>query len=253
MIFARLSITVISILLIFLLLCISCCTSVTVANNTYSNTSVECVMKDSEIPPSSSSIELNTITLSFIGDCMLASYKGEYNWNTFNYRADNEDPSYFFAGVSHILINDDFTIANCENVFTDNNLSETDKGYEGAYWYKSRSANASIFKKGGVDIISLANNHIYDYGEQGKYDTIIAAEDASLLWGDDGNPVIVEKYGYKIAFICVFFNNNNSVSNTAGLLSELSMSTDFQVIFFHGGTERVYKPPGSIIEIAHRF
>jgi poly-gamma-glutamate synthesis protein (capsule biosynthesis protein) len=209
--------------------------------------------EDCAVSPASASIEINTVTLSFVGDCMLASYRGEYNWNTFNYRADNEDPSYFFHGVSDIFNNDDFTVANCENVFTDNDLAETDKGYDGAYWYKSRSANASIFKAGGVDIISLANNHIYDYGEQGKTDTIAAADAVSLIWGDDDNPVILEKYGYKIALMCVTFMSSENIDRTVAALSEIQMTTDFQIIYFHGGTERVYDPSVNIINAAHRL
>ncbi len=209
--------------------------------------------EDKAISPVGKPIEINTITLSFVGDCMLASYKGEYNWNTFNYRADYEDPSYFFAGVSDIFKNDDFTIANCENVFTDNDLAAIDKGYDGAFWYKSKSANASIFKVGGIDIISLANNHTYDYGEQGKKDTVAAAEAAGLLWGDDSNPIILEKYGFKIALMCVNIMNSRNIDRLISTLSELKKSTNFMIVYFHGGTERVYIPPDNIVETAHRM
>lgn len=199
------------------------------------------------------SIPIDTITLSFVGDCMLASYRGEYNWNTFNYRADNEDPAYFFAGVSDILKTDDFTVANCENVFTDNDLPAINKGYEGAYWYKSKSANASIFTAGGIDMISLANNHTYDYGLQGKKDTIAAAESACLLWGDDNNPVIIEKYGFRIAILCsdiMIYANSDRLIET---LTALAETTDFRIVFFHGGTERVYTPPENIVNLARKF
>lgn len=209
--------------------------------------------EDTALSSADNSIDINTITLSFVGDCMLASYKGEYNWNTFNYRADYEDPSYFFAGVSDIFKNDDFTIVNCENIFTDNDLAATDKGYDGAYWYKSKSVNASIFKVGGIDIISLANNHIYDYGEQGKKDTVSAAETAGLLWGDDNNPIILEKYGFKIALMCVNIMNSRNIDRLISTLSELKKSNDFMIVYFHGGTERIYSPPDNITETAHRL
>lgn len=243
--------TAVIIILLFTVICLSCENPQVV----YSVPGADVIRaaQDRAASPAMASIEINTVTLSFVGDCMLASYRGEYNWNTFSYRADNEDPSYFFAGVSDIFNNDDFTVANCENVFTDNNLTETDKGYEGAYWYKSRSANAAIFKAGGVDIISLANNHIYDYGEQGKADTAAAAEAASLLWGDDDNPVILEKYGYKIALLCVTFMSSKNIDRIITMLSEVQTSTDFQIIFFHGGTERVYDPSDFIINAAHRL
>ena len=39
--------------------------------------------------------EINTITLSFVGDCMLASYMGNYGTNSFNRFADGVEPSHF--------------------------------------------------------------------------------------------------------------------------------------------------------------
>lgn len=198
------------------------------------------------------SISIDTITLSFVGDCMLASYRGEYNWNTFNYWADNEEPSYFFAGVSDIFKDDNFTVANCENVFTDNDLKAINKGYEGAYWYKSKSANAHIFTAGGIDMISLANNHVYDYGLQGLTDTIAAAESADLIWGDNNNPVIYEKYGYRIAILCSNIMIKANIDRLFETLTALSETTDFQIVYFHGGTERVYTPPANIISFSHR-
>ncbi len=215
--------------------------------------SINVLPRDSVPAAADESVEINTITISFIGDCMLASYKGEYNWNTFNYRADQEDPSYFFAGVSDIFKADDFTVANCENVFSDRDLTATDKGYDGAYWYKSKSANASIFKEGGVDIISLANNHTYDYGEQGKKDTAAAAENAGLLWGDDDHPLILEKHGYRIGLICVNIMNSRNIDRLMVSMPEIRLSADFIIVYFHGGIERTYTPPDNIVAAAHRL
>ncbi len=211
------------------------------------------LQEDTEVSPSAKSIGMQTITMSFVGDCMLASFKGEYNWNTFNYRADQEDPTYFFAEVAEIFKNDSFTVANCENVFTDNELKEADKSHDIAYWYKSKSANASIFKVGGIDIISLANNHIYDYGGQGREDTITAAEAAGLLWGDDYNPVFLEKYGFKITLLCVNIMNSRNIDLLFASLEEFDEFSDFIIVYFHGGIERIYEPPEYIVETARRM
>lgn len=99
----------------------------------------------------------------------------------------------FLPGVYDILSSDDFTVANCENVFTDQNLPETPKDYSPAYWYRSPKKNAAIFTAGSIDIISLANNHTNDYGKTGMADTISALEAENLIWGNTGNPVIIEK------------------------------------------------------------
>ena len=43
--------------------------------------------------------------------------------------ANSQPSTYFFENVRDYFLNDDITIANCENVFSDNdNLAKTDKG-----------------------------------------------------------------------------------------------------------------------------
>lgn len=86
-----------------------------------------------------------------------------------------------------------------------------------------------------------------------KKDTVSAAEAAGLLWGDDSNPIILEKYGYKIALMCVNLMNSRNIDRLISNLSELKKSTDFLIVYFHGGTERIYIPPDYITETAHRM
>lgn len=188
------------------------------------------------------------IVFSFVGDVMLASYRGEYNWNTFNYWADEKPAGYFFSGVYDIFASDDYTVANLENVFTDRDLPELGKGYDGAYWYKSASKNAGILTAGSIEIVSLANNHMYDYGEEGKSDTISAAEAAGIEWGDNDRAVIIEKYGVKIALLCVTVTSNGNFSKAYELMESLPDDIDYRIVYFHGGIERVHTPPDGIVE-----
>ena len=195
---------------------------------------------------------LNYVTLSFIGDCMLASYRGEDWWNTFNSFANEVEPEYFFAEVADIFKNDDFTIANCENVFTDDNsLYESRKSGNPVYWYKSPKKNAEIFTAGGVDIISVANNHTYDYGEQGYLDTIAAAEAAGLLWGDNNNIAYAQKDGFRIAFLFVTITERGNIDSLRPMIDEAEEKADYTIVYFHGGTEHVYRPSANIVRMAH--
>lgn len=186
--------------------------------------------------------EIHTITLSFVGDCMLASLKGGTGSNSFNYYAESVAPTHFFSRVSDIFSADDFTVANCENVFTDKALPETPKDHSPAYWYRSPKKNAAIFKVGGIDLISLANNHTNDYGKEGREDTIAALEAEGLIWGNDGRPVIIEKYGVRIAVLMVGMWGEYRVSALSREIGRLSEETDYQIVYYHGGSERKYQP-----------
>lgn len=184
----------------------------------------------------------NTVTLSFVGDCMLATMLGSEAFGTFNALANSVEPEYFFSEMADIFMKDDWTIANCENVFTDNDLTAAYKNYSPAYWYKSKSENAYIFKAGGVDIVSLANNHSKDYGEQGRTDTIAALEKAEVDWGDNEKPIILEKSGVKIALLCTTFYYSGYESNIITWIKEIKKEVDFIIIYYHGGTERQHVP-----------
>ncbi len=186
--------------------------------------------------------ETYTITLSFLGDCMLASYKGEYGKGKFNTVADQLPASHFFEKMYPIFSADDFTIANCENVFTDRDLTEKEKDHDPAYWYKSPSKNAAIFREGSVEILSIANNHISDYGTEGKKDTKAALNAHGLLWGDEYNSVIVEKYGVRIGIAMCGLWSTYQVNRAVKLIDALEEKTDYQIVYYHGGTERKYKP-----------
>lgn len=181
-------------------------------------------------------------TISFVGDCLLASDYGRSGKGTFNYAAAENDPEFFFSGVNQILATDNYTVANCENVFTDTDLPEVQKNHDPAYWYRGPASNAEIFTAGSVEIVSLANNHTYDYGQKGRNDTIEAVERAGLLWGNDDKPLILENNGIKIAlYMCSMYSAHQS-SKIINWLNEVIDTTDYQIVYYHGGTERVYEP-----------
>lgn len=203
-----------------------------------------------EPPPDPAESE---IVISFVGDCMLASMLGSTAYGTFGAMAQAEEPSYFFSGVSDIFFSDDWTVANCENVFTDNDsLQPTAKGYTPAYWYRSAAKNANIFTAGGVDIVSVANNHSLDYGREGYNDTVEALEAAGLQWGDDGKTIWLEKAGVRIALLCrTLYYSGAEAAIAEEVRSAKADGADYVIVYYHGGTERVYEPDGWRVRASH--
>lgn len=201
------------------------------------------------VPPEVSETEpppekvVTDITLTFVGDCMLATDRGwEYD-GSFNKLANEVDPSYFLENFKELFENDDWTIANLENVFTDDaTLLPRGKGYTPAYWYKSKTANTAILTVGSVEVVSLANNHSDDYGTKGLADTRAALDSAGVVWGDNDNMVILEKEGFKIAVYCTTFYYGGYEKIIADKLNETG--ADYKIAYFHGGTERVHVPDG---------
>lgn len=182
------------------------------------------------------------IVVTMTGDVMLASFKDQTKSGNFNDYVNNNDPSYFLQNVKYIFENDDLTIVNLENVLTDNNLKEVAKNHNPAYWYKSKTSNTDILTCSSVEAVSLANNHTGDYGSQGSQDTIEAVEKAGLLYGTNDKTIYYEKNGYVIAIICHGLWYEGQADAIINRLKDAETQSDFQIVFYHGGTERVYSP-----------
>lgn len=192
-----------------------------------------------------------TIDLSIAGDCMLATYKGQRSKGSFSDVAATVDPSYFLAGVQDIFANDDFTIVNLETVLTDNNLKEVAKDHNPAYWYKAPTANKNILTTGSVEAVSLANNHTGDYGAQGRKDTINAMESINMPYGTNDKTIYLEKNGFKIAVICHGLWSEWQESQIIPRIEEASEQSDYQIVFYHGGKERIHTPEAWKVRATH--
>lgn len=182
------------------------------------------------------------IGLSFVGDILLASQLAQTTSGSFNQYANTKPASYFFEKVKPIFEKDDFTIVNVENVFTDKALEPIEKDYSPAFWFKSKTSNIDILTSSSVEGVSLANNHINDYGATGKKDTMETIEKAGLPYGIDGKIMYFEKQDFRIAVICHglwYGGQSNAIIKQIKTAEE---NSDYQIVFFHGGTEAVHQP-----------
>ena len=193
------------------------------------------------------------IVLNVVGDCMLASYKNEDAENGFKEYANREDPKYFLEKVAPFFESDDLTIANLECVLTDRELPPIEKKEKTPYWYYGKTANTRILTEHSVEAVSLANNHMDDYGVEGRNDTIEAVKNAGLLYACWDETFYYEKNGFKIAVICTNFYAGGEADWICELVREASKKTDFQIVFFHGGKMKVHEPEEWKIKGAHKI
>lgn len=192
------------------------------------------------------------IKLSFIGDSLLASFKGEKYKLNFQDLLDSHDYQYPFKYVSNIFMEDDFTIANGENVFTDKNLFPVEKDHNPAYWYYSATRFANIYKESSIEVVSVMNNHSYDYGYEGYMDTIDALKNVGVTYGAE-KPVILEKEGKKIGLLCINLFSRFQYDMAISDIKKIRDNVDYLIVFFHGGTEYLFKPTAEIVEYSHGF
>ena len=177
---------------------------------------------------SSETASSGSMKLTFLGDCLVSTYKGGEAKGTFNWYAKNYPATYFFEKVYDTLSADDYTIANCETVLTDRTLTPRDKGTGSrVFWLYGPSANAKIFTAGSVEVTGVVNNHMKDYGQAGYEDTLAALKKENLIIGDYNKPVYLEKNGIKAAIMFV---------------NLWSLGDADKIIYFHGGIEATNYP-----------
>lgn len=183
------------------------------------------------------------VSMTFTGDMILASYLNQSPGGTFDEYAENHKPAYFLKEVKHIFEADDFTIVNLENVFSDRKgLTPRNKGEGTAFWFKAKTKNLKILTEADVEAVSLENNHTRDYGETGYRDTVKAVENYGLKYGDSSKVMYFTKKGFTIGVVCVGIWGEYNVPTALNLLKAAKRNSHYQVVFFHGGTERLHEP-----------
>ena len=182
------------------------------------------------------------ITISAAGDVSLGNYHLQDYAYSFRQTYDQtEDKSYFLENVSDIFAEDDFTIVNLEGVLT---LSETLKE-DRTYNIKGDPEYVNILTLGGVEAVSFANNHRWDYGEEGVRDTVATLKDAGIIYAYEGISGIFETKGIQIGFVSV--NESSQGTAVEGILekeiAELKEEdVDLILTCCHWGTEQENYP-----------
>ena len=88
----------------------------------------------------------------------------------------------FSDGVKKELISADFTMANNEFAYTTRGQRQVGK----AYCFRADPKDAGFLRTLGIDMVSVANNHVFDYGEQGFLDTLDALHAAGIPYSGGG-------------------------------------------------------------------
>lgn len=131
------------------------------------------------------------ITVSAIGDI---SFQGRLS--------DKPDVS-VFSDVCEIINATDLGVANLENP-----LTAMVQKVPGKCTLRGNPGWARVMKEAGFNLVSLANNHIMDYGPEGLFDTMRCLDSAGIRHVGAGKnreeaqaPLIVSIRNWKIAFL----------------------------------------------------
>lgn len=167
--------------------------------------------------------------------------------------ASGNDYSYLLKNVKDIFENDDYTLVNLETTFT-NSSTKLDKGHEIQFHFKGPSEFAKILTSSSIEGVTISNNHIYDYGQQGFNDTIKTLENNKVDITGEGYVIEKEIKGIKFAFLGYqAWDNGQKIKDKISKDIKTLKDKGTQVIipYFHWGIERASKPAEYQIDLAH--
>ncbi len=198
-----------------------------------------------------SAVNADTVTLAAVGDMMFGgSSEGIMEQQGYDYP---------FATTRHILTAADLTIGNLETPLTEQGAPITEKQF---LFRNPPGKVAPALKRAGFDIVSLANNHMLDYGPEGLKDTIAALDQHDIRHHGAGmslaaarQPVIFKlpngrQAGF-LAYSCTFPEEFWAIGDSAGTafcheqhvradVARLAeQKVDIIVVSFHWGAERI--------------
>ena len=271
--------------MVFFLVSAGCQTSLPVSENSNNNTSgiinqqteVNNLEEEIQIQPAEpekenvvteavDEIKNQKIEIMFLGDVMMDSFIADY---IRDYGVD-----YPWTDVSPILNKADIVVANLETSVSTRGLTKKPKGFG----FRSAPDTLQGLVNSGIDLVTLANNHVKDYGDDAFFDTLAHLDEYNIKYAGAGKnleeaeqAVILEHNGLKIGFLSlssiipwqgwqadeespgVAELNPEDYQGLLQNIQEAKNKSDIVIVILHWGTEYKYEPNDWQVELAHKM
>lgn len=176
------------------------------------------------------------LIIAAVGDMMIGTDFPE------NHLPDDDGAS-FLADVTPILSAADIAIGNLEGVLVDGGEpGKKCSNPSACYLFRSPTRYAEHYRAAGFDVLSLANNHARDFGEDGRTESMEAIAAAGMLHtGREGDFASLEVNGIRVAVLGYAVTKNSNMLLDYDLaeqtIGEYSESHDVVIVSYHGGAE----------------
>lgn len=187
------------------------------------------------------------IGVAFLGDVMLGRDVGNHLRGT--------DLARVFQHLQPNLSDADLAVANLESPLTTAPLMSAIEQDVTGYDLRADPELAQFLRISGIDIVSLANNHIHDSGDEGVRDTLKALADAGIVpIGPDLQVVWINRQSTIMAFIAVDdVSQPIDIESTSTLIRQARSQGGIVVVSVHWGNEFHAGPSGRQRAIAQMF
>lgn len=181
----------------------------------------------------------DTITIVGVGDIMLGT-----DYPSAIYLPPSGKCLGLLNNVKPYLVNADITFGNLEGSFAGNHGKPKDcNNPEICYTFRMPEQYVNCLVDAGFDLLSVANNHVNDFGYEGSKNSLKILEQAGISCAGliDKPYVVVERNKVKFGF-CAFAPNSgtvdlNDINNAISIVRHLDTIADIVIVSFHGGGE----------------
>lgn len=204
-------------------------------------------------------VERESVVINFAGDVRLDGYTKQ--------KFDENGYEYPFERIKGILSMGDINCVNLETV-----VSLKGDPIKKKFRFRAEPEALNALTVSEIRMVSIANNHSGDYGDEAFLDTLYNLERAGIRHigggvnlNDARKPVVVDVKGRKIAFLA--FANTLPREQWAGKekpgivpafleyikrdVEAAAATADFVFVIYHGGDERSYYPKQVQKDIAY--
>lgn len=203
----------------------------------------------------------NTIVIGLAGDVMLGRMVNEW--------LQKVPPTYVWGTMLPALQKNDLNIVNLECAIT-----AYQEAVPKVFNFKTDPKNVAVLKQGNIHMVSLANNHIRDFGDTGLEDTLSILKKNNIAFAGAGMNIdqaqqaaMVKKHGINIGMIAFTDNEPDWIATktTPGInyitigdhataqavIKRARPHVDILIASLHWGPNMRERPTQAFIDFAH--
>ena len=182
----------------------------------------------------------DTIKIAAVGDIMFGTIHPNRQ-----HLPPGENCSPLLTPIKPILSKADIAFGNLEGVLTDNNSgAKRCNNPSVCYTFGMPTKFAQCLVDAGFNLISVANNHVGDFGEQGRKSTVETLKKHGIRFAGLADYCVTDTFtikGIKYGF-CAFAPNTGTVSikdipAAEKIVKALASKCQIVIVSFHGGAE----------------
>jgi len=176
------------------------------------------------------------ISIASVGDMMIGT---DYPQN----HLPDDDGLSFLSDVAPVISAADIAIGNLEGVLLDGGEpGKKCSNPQACYLFRSPTRYAKHYKNAGFDMMSLANNHARDFGEEGRTSSMEAlAAHGILQSGRAWTSAVLQHNDLTVAYLAYAVTRNSNMLLDYELaflwIAAHAEVYDIVVVTFHGGAE----------------